>query len=363
MSEQIVKQGYSSLEQLGSIIKEGAYSRVLLFTGDASFEQSPAKPIIEKIFSSISFTRLSGYHMYPTFKDVVEGIKGFHSFRPDLIVAIGGGTIIDMAKMVNACVNKEDLPSIIRGEKPLEGVALPFVAIPTTSGTGSEATQFAVVYLDNQKYSLLHKDMLPNYVILDPSLTDTLNPFVTASTGMDALCQSIESFWSVNSTNESILYSKKGIELSLKYLHDAVNNPSKESREGMQFAAYYSGKAINIAKTTAAHALSYHLTSTYNIPHGQAVALLIGWVFKQNSLVTEENCNDSRGVEFVKRQLNTITELLKVDDITKVESFFDNLIKDLHLTSEAFELNNETKKELFSKVNISRLKNNPVSLI
>lgn len=240
--------------------------------------------------------------------------------------------------------------------------AHPLAAIPTTSGTGSEATHFAVVYLEGKKYSLAHPAILPDYVVLDPGLTEGMSSYLTACTAMDALCQAIESFWSVNATEESTVFSRRGVELAIKYIKKAVLNPDRESREALQQAAYYAGKGINLAKTTAAHAFSYYLTSEYGIPHGQAVGLLMGWVFQNNLGVNEDNCIDPRGSEYVKNRLAELCEMLNIKNPAEAEEFFTGLMEDLSLDSTEFVLDAETKTELFKAVNRERLNNNPVEM-
>ena len=149
------------------------------------------------------------------------------------------------------------------------------IAIPTTSGSGSEATHFAVVYVGGEKFSVAHPIyMLPNVVVLNPSLTYSMDSYQTALSGVDAFAQAMESYWSVNSTEESKKYSIEALELIIEHLPLAVNY-NDNSRDIMLHAANLAGKAINIAKTSGAHAISYVLTSKFNIPHGQAVALTL----------------------------------------------------------------------------------------
>jgi alcohol dehydrogenase class IV len=157
-------------------------------------------------------------------------------------------------------------------------VGKPLIAIPTTSGTGTEATCFAVVYIDKTKYSLKHSSILPDYTIIDPTLTHAMPPLVTAATGMDALAQAIESYWGVKSTHESQAYAREAITLTLAYLKAACQN-EVEARDAMSRAANLAGKAINLTETTACHAVSYPITSYFNVPHGHAVALTLASMF------------------------------------------------------------------------------------
>jgi len=363
MKEQIIQEGWNSLEKIGTLLERVGCSRVLLVTGKRSFAESPGRDCIFEALSGKSYEVFNDFQINPKYEDAQKGLDLFRSFRPDVIVAMGGGTVLDMAKLINALSSLSDDPvPYIRGAKKLSGVSLPLIAVPTTSGTGSEATHFAVVYLEGEKYSLAHQAMLPDSVILDPGLTMDMPPYLTACTGMDALCQGIESYWSVNSTEESRACSRRAVELAAGSLKQAVHSPRRDSREAMQQAAYFAGKGINIAKTTAAHAFSYHLTSKYAIPHGQAVGLLMGWVFQNNLGVNEQNCIDPRGVDFVKSRLEDLCEILGIPSHRDAAGYFDRLLKDLNLDQTAFVLNQESREELFQVVNRERLSNNPVEM-
>src|SRR5262249_51347864 len=144
---------------------------------------------------------------------------------------------------------------------PLLNRGLPLVAIPTTAGSGSEATPFAVLYVGHVKHSIAGPAMLPDVAIVDPSLTDSMSPALTAVTGMDAFSQAVESYWCIHSTERSKAYARRAIALVLEHLEVAVTAPREENRRAMSKAAHLAGRAIAITKTTGAHALSYPLTS------------------------------------------------------------------------------------------------------
>ena len=200
----------------------------------------------------------------------------------DYTICIGGGSVIDFAKLVNIGLHNDQvftnfpnhINEVEKGNK--------FIAIPTTSGSGTEATHFAVLYHNLKEFSISHKFLYPDVVFLDSTLTYSINSYQTAISGIDAFCQAIESYWSINSTEESLKYSLSSLKLILKFLHKAVNNNCRISKKNMIYASYLAGKAINISKTTGAHALSYFLTTNYNIPHGQAVALTIAEWYSYN---------------------------------------------------------------------------------
>ncbi|MEZ4822960.1 MAG: iron-containing alcohol dehydrogenase [Ignavibacteria bacterium] len=146
---------------------------------------------------------------------------------------------------------------ILKGESEIVRKGKPLIAVPTTSGAGSEATHFAVVYSGDKKYSLAHEYILPDYSVIDPQLTFSLPKEITATSGIDAFSQAMESYWNVNANEESRKYSRGAIQLIFDSLSKAVNEGDEESRINMSRAAHLAGKAINITKTT--QRMHYHI--------------------------------------------------------------------------------------------------------
>jgi len=302
-------------------------------TGKNSFVASGAEKEINKLLGNKDLSFFNSFSSNPDINEVKNGIDEIKKTEYDLIIAIGGGSTIDIAKAINALANNIEKPEkYITGETKLTNPGLPLIAIPLTSGTGSESTHFSTIYINKTKHSLSHKEyILPDYAIVDPELTESIPKKITASTGMDALCQAIESYWSVNSTEESLIYAKDSIKLAINNLENAVNNPKKDSREKMALAAHLSGKAINISKTTAPHSISYPITSFFDIPHGHAVSLTIGQILEYNYHVSKKDCNDNRGSEFVKNRIDEIISLLGCKNIVKAKERIKILMKNIEL--------------------------------
>jgi alcohol dehydrogenase class IV len=183
---------------------------------------------------------------------------------------------------------------------------------------------------------------------------------------MDALTQAIESFWNINSTLESKNYSKKAIKLVMENLLDAVVNPDKKSRLNMAVAANYAGKAINVTKTTACHAISYPITSYFNVPHGHAVALTLPPMIVYNSNVNEDDVLDSRGVKFVKETMKELISILGASNALKAKEDVSQLMKNIDLETKLGELGIKTKEHINVIIkngfNPERVKNNPRKL-
>lgn len=205
---------------------------------------------------SVRLFRFSGFSPNPDWAEIQRGSALFRSCGCGVIAAVGGGSAIDTAKCIRRSAGREAV----------------LLAVPTTAGSGSEATHFAVAYRQGVKESV--DCGLPDVVLLDPSALDTLPPYQRKATMLDALCHGIESFWSVRSTGESRAYSQQAIRQIMKHYEGYLQN-TPEGNAGMLKAAHLAGKAINIAQTTAGHAMCYQITKVYGVAHGHAAALCV----------------------------------------------------------------------------------------
>jgi alcohol dehydrogenase len=356
--------GKNSIEKLKEILEIETFSKIFLVTGKNSYSISGAKEKINYLLSKFEVIHFTDFENNPKLEDIKKGIKLFKENNCDLTITIGGGSPIDVAKSINILsVNKESPDEYIQSKKKLKVQGKKVIAIPTTAGSGSESTHFAVIYINKIKYSLSHESMLPNYSIVDPSLTLSLSKYQTACTGMDALSQAIESFWSTKSTEESREYSKEAIKLALESLEGATNSPTKENKENMAKASHLAGKAINISKTTACHSISYPITSHFNVPHGHAVALTLGEMLVLNSKVSDENIQDTRGIDYVKSIIEEINILLGTNSPEESKNKIKELIKNIGLKTKLSELKiNDIELIIKGGFNPERVKNNPVKL-
>ena len=215
-------------------------------------------------------------------KSSIEAIDKLTEFcrdkNPDVLTAIGGGTVIDAGKSATVLSKNKGIVEdyIKRGEK-LENKGIKFIAVPTTAGTGSEVTPWATVWdtRTKKKYSLDSLVMFPTLAIVDSQLTDSLPAKITAETGIDALAQAIEAYWSVKHNPVSDEFALEAIKLAIETLGKVVKNPTKELRDKMAKASLFTGLAFSNTQTTICHAVSYPITAHFNIPHGQAVAITL----------------------------------------------------------------------------------------
>lgn len=361
--KQILHSGNSTILDFENLLKNDSPQRIFLVTGKKSYEKSGAKLLFENILLKHSFVQFSNFSENPKLEDVRNGIDIFVQNKCDYVIAIGGGSVIDMAKLINVGqANLENLSDLILGNLKIDKCGKKLIAIPTTSGAGSEATHFAVVYIDSVKYSLAHQDfILPDCVFLIPQLTYTLSKYQTAVSGVDALAQAIESYWSINSNDESKFYAKFALKIILKNLPIVVNDNNLKSRQNMLIASYLSGRAINISKTTGAHAMAYNFTSKFNIPHGHAVALTLSSWFRINSNTNDENVFDERGAEYVLKTMNELSMLISGEDNKRTSQYIKDFIKGIGLEVSLSKLNIKYSdlKLILDNINLQRLANNP----
>ena len=364
MAKQKEYHGYNSIKNLKEILSKHNLKNIFLVTGKASYEQCGAKMAIEPHLEGYNAINFHDFEVNPKLEDIEAGINIFRKNNCDFVIAVGGGSVMDIAKSINVlAANDGKSVYYIEKKKNIENKGKALVAIPTTAGSGSEATKFAVIYINKTKYSLDHGFMLPDYSIVDPQFTINLPKNIAASTGMDALCQAIESYWSVNSTEESKIYAGEAIRLAIRNLADAANNPSRKSKEAMSKSAHLAGKAINISKTTACHSISYPITSYFNVPHGHAVALTISQMLIYNSQVAEDDILDKRGTAYVNRAIGEILDLLGVKTAAMGSEKIISLMKEIGLNTKLSEMGINTAKDigliLKNGFNPDRVKNNP----
>lgn len=307
----------------------------------------------------IKVVRFSGFKPNPSYESVIEGLKSCKESHCDSIVAVGGGSAMDVAKCIKLFLNSEgDGADGSYLSQPVIHNSIKLLAIPTTAGTGSEATRYAVVYFNGEKQSLSDESIIPTAVLFDPSVLESLPAYQKKSTMLDALCHGIESFWSVNSTDESKRYSKDSIRLILKNM-DGYLSGNGNTYEPMLRAANMAGKAINITQTTAGHAMCYKLTSMYGITHGHAAALCVRalwpWMIEHIG-----ECIDARGKEYLEKIFKELSDTMGCITPHSAAEKFASLIDRLSLP--ALQAGEDDYNILKTSVNPVRLKNHPISL-
>ena len=290
----------------------------------------------------------SDFHANPDLADTEKGAAVYIRENCDGLISVGGGSSIDTAKAIKARLNAACEDDIIHSR--LSGTAAcPHIAVPGTAGTGSEATQIAVAYVNGIKVSLNHEMLKPDGVILDASLLDSLPLYHKKSCALDALAQGIESYWSRGANDDSRVHAYLAIIGVLDNLKNYLNGDPHAAEE-MLDASYQSGKAIQITRTTAAHAMSYMLTKRMGLAHGHAcmITLPILWEMMQE----KEEMQDT---------LRDISEKMRLGDMRMAPKLLKGIMYDLEMDIPPVP-DEETLDELAGSVNVERLNNHPVTM-
>lgn len=331
-------------EQLDRIFLTEGISRVLLVC-DSAFACLPTKE--EYLSMNVPYKIFNQFTSNPSYEDVVKGVEMYRKNNCDAIVAIGGGSSIDVAKCIKLYSSMDETQLYLEQENRENGVTL--IAIPTTSGTGSESTRYAVIYYKGEKQSVTHGSIVPKYAILDDRNLITLPVYQKKCTMLDALCQSIESWWSVNANEESRVYSKKALTMIIENMKAYLAN-EENGNANMLVAANYAGQAINITQTTAAHAMSYKLTSLYGIPHGRAAFLCLPYIWKY----MDEN-------DMLPEVFQEIAVTMGFKNVCEAAEYLFELNEQLFGDCKIV-MKYEDLDILCDSVNPTRLKNNPMKL-
>ena len=339
--EQILYHTASAGETVELLKTELPYQDYFLVCGHTSSKTALGRMLADSGLCGYMF---SDFGSNPDILAAVAGAKAFREGAYDAILAVGGGSAIDVAKCIKLFANTPYEEGMNPGA--YQDSDIPLTVIPTTAGTGSEATHFAVVYENGIKKSVASGSAMPDHVIFCPELIEGLPEYHRKATALDALCHAVESMWSVRSDEESKEYARTSLKLILRHAKGYVNGRSDDTA-GMQKAAYYAGRAINISKTTAAHAMSYGLTGHFGIAHGHAAALCLR-VLWPYMLEHVDDCIDPRGSKYLAGVFRELDEIY---------AFFNELNLDKPPMPDETVL-----RELTGKVNVERLSNNPVSL-
>ena len=341
--------------------------RILLVTGKKSFMDCGAQQKIYSLLENQNITYFSDFETNPKLLDAVTGTAIARANKIEVIIAIGGGSVIDIAKLIKGFYLAEnDEVSIAKGLKKVQDPMIPILAIPTTAGSGSEATHFCVVYIGEKKYSVAANCLLPDAVILDASLVLSANKYQKGCNALDSLAQAIESAWASGSTSESREYSYSALNLGWKNLFKFIDTCCDlETAQNMLQASYMAGKAINISKTTAAHAWSYAITTKYGTPHGHAVWLTLPAIFKVHFSAKKMYVHDTRGKNHLIQVMSKLQKILNLDEKVCIETQLKLILKKLDIEPKLEKVGADTKEDrriLSEKLNVERMKNNPMNL-
>lgn len=351
---QRIVNGPKSYEKIGEVLKEIGAKKYMLVCRPSFFSMG-----MDKYFETVEIpcVYFTDFTPNPKYEEICEGVNLFNVENCDTIVVFGGGSAIDVAKCIKM------FSTMPKGElyfkQDLMDNDIPLLVVPTTAGTGSESTRFSVFYYGGEKQSIGPEYLVPDYAFLDATLLYSLPIYQKKCTLLDALCQAIESWWSVHSTAQSREYAKIAIEKIMANYKGYIFENNPEACEEIMLGSNYAGRAINITSTTSAHAMSYKMTTLYGIPHGHAVGIGLPYIW-EFMLNNPEKCIDGRGKEYMVSVFEDIAHAFGSQDAKGAVKDYFAFLEELEIKGPKAEP--QDIKTLADSVNVGRLKNNPCEL-
>lgn len=351
--------GIGKLTKLPEIIEQFDYKKGLLISTPSMVKNGTANKLLELCDGKLVGI-FSDIQPNPTLKNTDDCASVLRNYDYDFAVAIGGGSILDCAKVACFMATTTDATSLyFYKEKLVDHPGIPLIAIPTTSGTASEITS-ASVLTDTEKgvkAPMNYKYFYPKYALVDPELTLSCPPTVTAASGIDVLAHSLEAFYGKKHQPYTDMAAEKAAKLVFENLLTVYKEPHNvEARVNMSLASVTAGLAFNLTQTAAAHACSYPLTQDFGITHGEACALTLAAFWRLNSESDDEYVRN-RLQQFSKncgfKDANALADFI---DYMKQEMGLCMVLEDIGVTSV------ELLDELVSNSFAPNMQNNPVDI-
>ena len=312
----------------------------------------PIRPLIEETLTALGNAGVSvevfqDIVAEPTVNDFKKMLEIARQFKADSVVGIGGGSVLDVTKLIAALINSDQQVEDCFGTGFIQKKGLWFACLPTTAGTGSEVSPNAILLdeRDHLKKGIVSPFLIADVAYVDPKLTWTVPAKVTADTGMDALTHCIEAYTNKFAHPSVDIYALQGIRLIAANLERAVKNgQDQEAREALAFGSLYGGLCLGPVNTAAVHALSYPLGGEFHIPHGLSNAILLPSVMKFNApaamkryaevaiaMGCEPGKNDEetaqRGVDFIYQLADAVGIPKKLTDLGIPQTAVDGMAK------------------------------------
>lgn len=307
--------GRGQISNLENLIKESSSSKFLLVAGSHFFKDPKYQVLRDKLGQSGKVEFYDEQIKKSTFEEVDKLTTKVQGGGYDGIIGLGGGAILDSAKVAAVLATNGGIAEdyLINNTSKISQKGIRYIAIPTTSGTGSEVTPWSVLW-GEKKYSLSSSEfMFPDFAIVDPSLTDDCPEYVTATSGIDAMVQAIEAYWNVKHNSTSDKYALESVRTIFNSLEKAVKNPDANSRDQMAWGSLIGGLAFSNTATTICHSVSYPMTSHWGISHGQATSITLPMFIEYSFEVLKEREKallNALGVNNAKEAANKIRVLI-----------------------------------------------------
>ena len=352
----------NTTQDIKKFIDDTSFKKIFVLCGKKSFVTSGAEIFFKELLNNKETKLFYKSSELPVLEELIKIINKIKSFKPDLILAIGRGAVIDYAKIANVVDIRDDLADlIVNYSYPFKKKYTKLAVIPTTAGSGAEVTSNAVIYVNGIKHSFESELLLPDNFFLIPEFLMSAPNKIKASAGFDAIAQAIESLVSKKSNDQSVEYASKSLRVSVNSYIPFLNDPNLKNATEMSIASNLAGKAISISKTTAPHAASYPFTSLFNISHGHAVGLFFESFFKFNY----DNLERSETSFDLRKRFDLIFNLFSVKNIDDFNSKITLLKKQAELEDNLGILNINIKQssdKIIKGINLLRLGNNPVKI-
>lgn len=338
--------GENALDRLSQL----PYKKVMIITDPFVVQSGMVKLITYRLEEgSIQFEIFSDVVPDPPVEKIVKGVKALLEYVPEAVIAVGGGSAIDSAKSIKKfAMDIGGLPEI------------PLIAIPTTSGTGSEVTAFAVIS-DPQsqvKYPLVSEQLIPTEAILDAELVRSVPPAVTADTGMDVLTHAIEAYVSINNNEFSAALAEKSIEICGVWLLRAyLDGNDMHARQKVHVASCLAGLAFNSASLGLNHGMAHPLGANFHIPHGRANAMLLPHIIEYNSDINIHSKSKKEYLPAVKKYCN-IAKLLGLNNFNEITTvralvnWLQFMLKEMNIPMSVSQTGKVTEKEYMSRLDV-----------
>ena len=340
--------GAGSITQIANVVNGFNAKNVLIITDPGVFAAgliNQPKALLEQV--GINVHIINDTPPEPPLAKVNQIYHSARQVNAQMIIGIGGGSAMDTAKLVAILLNNHvELQDVADGKITFQQRGIPTLMIPTTSGTGSEATQNSIVLIPERemKVGIVDEKLVPNCVILDPQMTVGLPKHITANTGIDALCHAIECYISKKASPFSDMFALKAVELISRSIRTAYYEGNNlQAREDMLLGSYFGGACIATSSTVAVHALSYPLGGKYHIPHGLSNAILLPDVMKFNLDACEEKfanvakamglnvqgCTQREAAEIMIEELYALIRDLEIKCDLKAVGITDDVLDEL----------------------------------
>ncbi|MBL3642932.1 iron-containing alcohol dehydrogenase [Peribacillus frigoritolerans] len=339
--------GSDAMQNLNTIIKDGV-TKIAIFTGENILKiglLDDVISIIEK--NNIEYEILSDIPTEPSYTEAQEVIDNFKELNSDFIIGVGGGSVMDIAKLASVLSTDDYTVKDLLENPLLAKKQVTSLMIPTTAGTGSEATPNSIVGVPekNLKVGIVNGELIADHVILDSNMIKNLPKPIAAATGIDAIAHAIECFTSKKANPISDTFALEALDLIINNIIEACTNPDAlEAKSNMLLGSFYGGVAITSSGTTAVHALSYPLGGKYHIAHGVSNAILLTPVMKFNEPVIKDLL--AKAYDRVVKETN---EELNVNEKSKyIIDLLENIVETLEIPTslKAFNVPEEDLEEL-----------------